>query len=156
MSVDRENEKMSSEVTPSVDSVKKQADKTVSREREDEVMVGNSTNENECVHSKKGWCEVHKEFAKKFCYTYKKWGKKKNGLFGNLIRKQTTYRCMGRGDVAEGQSQISQDCSENNHAQIIAQQSGEGDTSTVGSITIKGLVGVGLSGALARKRKCDL
>ena len=154
-SVDCDDGQMSSQVTPSVDSVGKLADETVSRECEDEVMVGNSSNKNECVHNKKGWCEVHKEFAKKFCYTYKKRGKRKNGLFGNLIRKQTTYRCMGGGDMAGGQSQNSQDCYTNNHAQITAQQGGEGDTRTIWNITIKGLVGVGLSGALARKRKCD-
>ena len=131
----------------------KLADETVSLERENVVIVGNSSSINECVHNKKGWCEVHREFAKKFCYTYKIWGKKKNGLFGNLIRKKTTYRCMGRGDTADGQSQNSQDCSTNNHSQIIAQQIGEGDIRTIGNIASRGLVGVGLSGALSQKEK---
>ena len=153
--VECDDGQIGSQVTPSVDSVGKLADETVSRERENEVMVGNSSNMNECVHNKKGWCEVHKEFARKFCYTYKIWGKKKNGLFGNLIRKKTTYQCMRGGDTADGQSQNSQDCSTNNHSQIIAQQIGEGDIRTIGNIASRGLVGVGLSGALARKRKCD-
>ena len=62
---------------------------------------------------------------------------------------------MGGGDTADGQSQNSQDCSTNNHSQIIAQQIGEGDIRTIGNIAIRGVAGVGLSGALARKRKCD-
>ena len=65
VSVDCEDEHMSSQVTPSVDSVGKPADETVNCEHEDEVMVGNSSNKNECVHNKKGRCELHKEFARK-------------------------------------------------------------------------------------------
>ena len=65
VSVDCEDEHMSSQVTPSVDSVGKPADETVNCEHEDEVMVGNSSNKNECVHNKKGRRELHKEFARK-------------------------------------------------------------------------------------------
>ena len=145
-------------VTPSLTECMKLSDVKTSK-NDDGVIVGNST-ENECVHNKKGWCEVHEEYARKICITKKVWGKKKNGLFGNLIRKQTSYQCMGRGYWAQNADRKNQDLSTTSEPQNTAHELGRGIQSAEGNsaeqyictVADSGLVGVGLPGGASQIR----
>ena len=58
-----------------------------SGEREDDNKTGS------CVHLRGGWCSVHGVQAKKTVEFWRSWEKLKSGLFGNVRRRRTVYRC---------------------------------------------------------------
>ena len=148
-------------VTPSLTKSMKLSDvKTSDTSKNDnEVIVGNNT-DNECVHNRKGWCEVHEEYARKVCTTKKVWAKKKNGLFGNVIKKHTSYRCMGRDYLAQNTDRKNQDLSTISKPQNTAQKLGMGIQSAEGNsagqykctVADSGFVGVGLPGGASQIR----
>ena len=124
---------------------------------ENGVIERNSTDE-KCEHNKKGWCDKHEEYARKVCTTKKVWSKKKNGLFGYLIRKQTNYQCMGRGYWVQSSDQKNQELGNNSQPQNTAQESRVGVQLSVGNsaqqymctVAGSGLVGGDLPGGASQ------
>ena len=50
--------------------------------------------DSQCVGNNRGWCGLHKKFARKSLKITKKWGKVKSG-WGWLYKRKTTYACGG-------------------------------------------------------------
>ena len=48
---------------------------------------------NGCVHQRGGWCSTHLVHARKKVQTWKSWERLKSGLYGNVRRSRTTYKC---------------------------------------------------------------
>ena len=49
----------------------------------------------ECEWGVRGWCKVHLMYGEKTVQNVRNWTKKKNGLFGWVTSKKTSYQCMG-------------------------------------------------------------
>ena len=49
-----------------------------------------------CVFKKGGWCNTHNLQARRTIRISKRWGAKKDGLFGNVINKKTEYTCLAK------------------------------------------------------------
>ena len=50
----------------------------------------------DCVRGVRGWCKTQKLYGKKNTTSSTKWAKKKDGMFGCITRKKTSYTCIGK------------------------------------------------------------
>ena len=54
-----------------------------------------------CEWGVRGWCKIHLIYGKKTVQNVSKWTQKKNGLFGYVTSKKTSYQCMGDKEDSE-------------------------------------------------------